>query len=1142
MDELGPLEIEFIINNPEVIAQAKQVESTLQGVSARAQANAEDIAKTITEIVNSEKVNIQNLTASTVEGLKIQLAQLQQIAALTPKSQTEKLSEYNKQIQGIQGEIKRLSNVGKEGFDEFGNAVNKSTNYVSKAWTFIRQIAYALPGIGIGTIVGFAVGPLIEFVAWLAKSNDALNEYAERVKATNEALDSQEFKKAITSVSELTEHIKLAKQGYLDKTEVLNEYNKELGKSLGYTNDLNTAEQLIIEKGQAYIKLTLLKATAQAALNEATAKQLEYEKAAQSNTNPEDSQNDKKDVSGFKNLTLWERLVSAFSQNNDVTQKLLEDGKARALKTAGDERDGLLKIYDDIEKQAAELAKKNHIDFFGGKETEKGQEAALNALLQMQISLREKLKEFTSKNEQKSLTPDQQALTAISDQFAAITFQISQANAKYDAFVKKYGKGAIDAFNANPDNKVKLAKTDPATLAAAQNAAIDNQADLNENNYIQQDIEKKKKLYADYYAYRSKVGEDAANKEYAELLLSGKDFSTYLSNIQKSIPADDQSGAKQKLRETVTKAQQQDAEDQRKRLDALLESVKTYEAERLTLTAVYQTKRKDLLDKGKIEEALVLDQQYKEQLEKLDDANVEKLAAVRELYSGITHMSADAAKNLIADVQAELNARIAAGTISAQEAKKLQGLIDQSTDSLNRRLPDNIEHAAEGLREMASAAALFNTELGDAIGLLASIAGNISKGISAYNDLQKAQKNNDTLGQITSSIPLLGAAVGIVTGVVNFFKAAHASAVQAAAQMKAYQDSLIIGEVQYNELLRDRARTQGDITKMTLEELKAREDLLATQKSQAQADYNNLLSTIQNQGQQITGEHTVKYGGILGIGKKTKVVQDLAGLNGADYDSLEKLYTEGKLDETTKAWFEQLQKVKGELDDIGVSSQAAADQLNKIATGTTANDIANAIVDGFKQGKRTAADFADDFKTLMQNAALSVFENEYLQGKIDDFYKQFAAAASSDGGLTDDKISQLRQTYAGIINDAGNQISQLEKVVGPINSNTTGAANNSTISGAIKGITETQANALEGAVRGMQLAVVQTNEILANNNQTMQSQLSEMKNQTLLQMQIAANTKRTADNTDEMKSSLKNIDKNTSDTAGNVLRAAGITN
>ena len=93
---------------------------------------------------------------------------------------------------------------------------------------------------------------------------------------------------------------------------------------------------------------------------------------------------------------------------------------------------------------------------------------------------------------------------------------------------------------------------------------------------------------------------------------------------------------------------------------------------------------------------------------------------------------------------------------------------------------------------------------------------------------------------------------------------------KAAADLKDFNDSVITGQIDYNELLRDHARTQSNINDLTNQELQTRKELLATQQQQAQADYNALLNQIQVNGQQIIDEYTKKYGGFLGIGRKRR--------------------------------------------------------------------------------------------------------------------------------------------------------------------------------------------------------------------------------------------------------------------------------
>jgi hypothetical protein len=67
---------------------------------------------------------------------------------------------------------------------------------------------------------------------------------------------------------------------------------------------------------------------------------------------------------------------------------------------------------------------------------------------------------------------------------------------------------------------------------------------------------------------------------------------------------------------------------------------------------------------------------------------------------------------------------------------------------------------------------------------------------------------------------------------------------------------------------------------------------------------------------------------------------------------------------------------------------------------------------------------------------------------------------------------------------------------------------------------------------------VQSNAILADSRNTQQSQLAEMRQQTLYQKQIVVNTERTANGVDDMKVYLQQISANTSGSYGIDQRAA----
>jgi hypothetical protein len=134
----------------------------------------------------------------------------------------------------------------------------------------------------------------------------------------------------------------------------------------------------------------------------------------------------------------------------------------------------------------------------------------------------------------------------------------------------------------------------------------------------------------------------------------------------------------------------------------------------------------------------------------------------------------------------------------------------------------------------------------------------------------------------------------------------------------------------------------------------------------------------------------------------------------------------------------------------------------------------------------------------------------------------------------------LKAAYGKVINDAGVQFGNLEKVVGTVTSSNGGASSSSRLSGQLKGVNADQANELDGSINALRLTALITNQLLTVSGQTQQTMVAEMRAQTLTQMQIAANTKRTADVSEKNLPYLKDIADNTSgNSLTNVLRAAG---
>ncbi len=143
-------------------------------------------------------------------------------------------------------------------------------------------------------------------------------------------------------------------------------------------------------------------------------------------------------------------------------------------------------------------------------------------------------------------------------------------------------------------------------------------------------------------------------------------------------------------------------------------------------------------------------------------------------------------------------------------------------------------------------------------------------------------------------------------------------------------------------------------------------------------------------------------------------------------------------------------------------------RLLEYTTGTTADALTSGIVDGFMAGKSAAQVFADSFEDLMKGALRNTFEQQAITKLIQPFYDQFAELSSD--GLTSQDIDYLKSLYQGVIAGADQLGKNFEQVFPDLfaasNTSATG------LSGAVKGITEQTAGALEGQFMGMRMNMI----------------------------------------------------------------------
>lgn len=112
MDKLA-LDIEFLINNPQIKEAAQKAKDDIAGIDRAAQTT---MRKTMASVSQTATAHL-----GIIERLKIKLEELKQ--KQSQATSTLSIEKYNVKIQEFQKEINRLNKIGKQGFDDMGRAI-----------------------------------------------------------------------------------------------------------------------------------------------------------------------------------------------------------------------------------------------------------------------------------------------------------------------------------------------------------------------------------------------------------------------------------------------------------------------------------------------------------------------------------------------------------------------------------------------------------------------------------------------------------------------------------------------------------------------------------------------------------------------------------------------------------------------------------------------------------------------------------------------------------------------------------------------------------------------------------------------------------------------------------------------------------
>lgn len=1029
---------------------------------------AEEYAKVVATSFDPTEIAAYNakLAAVREEMAKIKAMGLDIPAPKVPAQKWNSLQNSINQISrempaftySIQTGFMAISNNLPMLFDDIGRIKNENQALLAsgqKGVPLWKQLTTSLfswntamsVGITLLTVFGKEIG---EWVVQLFAGKKGLDALKAAKEALNKAMDDNSYSKAIMDVERLRNAVDMAKGGFVEKKKVVEEYNKTIGRTTGEVKTLDQVERFLIANANNYVKMMMYKAAANIALADAAKEAVEAEKTRM------------KELKEFEK-TMDKQIPVGTGTSGYVSQTDIKNAQYNAKKLAEARKDEQLKIHEDAEKKqldisnnfmrkAQEYASKMGISVFGDdpkkdKDTTDRMENLFLQIANGRNEMWEKVLALDKEYARKSMESDAAEVQALKDKFAEFRRIIIKENEKIQRYNDK---------NKNKKGFQAVELIDVSAVDPIEDRAKEQLAYSQGTAKTVKEIEQMKKVFAEYEDYRSKLGKEKADERYKSEMGGFEKYIDYIKALEaqegdafKAV-GDGSGTAQQEERVKIIKKEKEEAvaSEKKKQVEVLAMMV-TYDQQRKNLINKYETERAGIVKTSSDSELAEFDRRHNEELKQLDDENINRLQSVKHLFDGIERLTDAQARKVIKDIQELLASGV---NISPEMLKKLKDALKDTTKALDARLPDRIMQMSGAFSQMGQEISGVNEGLGNMLTAVGSILASsvqigesitaMNKGLDNYKSYKdtKEKSGSSAAGGLLGGISavagvarpigsMVGAVAGVASGVIKFFGAAKESARQAAKQMKEYQESILVGEYEYNRVLRERARSHESINELTLEQIKLQQELLKTQQQQSTNDYNSILKRIQSEGEQITGQKTEKYGGFLGVGKKTRVVDITAGLSGYTYDQLEKLYTSNKMTDATKKLFEELKKAKEEIDGIAESwDDMQKEFLDKMSGGATASAISSSIVEGFKNGKRAVADFADNAEEVIQNALLSAMSATVLEEPLQELIKKFRE--DSKDGLDQGEIDAFKKAYGNVVQSGIDAMKEIDKLTG----------------------------------------------------------------------------------------------------------------
>ncbi|WGQ12986.1 glycine zipper domain-containing protein [Sphingobacterium faecium] len=609
-----------------------------------------------------------------------------------------------------------------------GKSVWKELGSALLSWQTAMMV-----GIVLMTTYGKEIGQWIKGLFNAKKEVDTLKEAN---KALHNSLAGTEYTTAVQNVKRLEIAVDLAKKGFVSKKAVVQEYNKTIGKTTGEVKTLHDVESFLIDNAQNYVKMTMYKAAANIALQEAAKGAYEAEIAGTQTV--EDAAN------------AWDRFLSVMKTGggarlwNNITggDNTFYDDE---IQSAGEKRikseqdaarkveDAQTKIAENFLQKASQLAGAMNISVFGDDpKTPKVNTTAIENAYKRIVNIRkealEKIQEIDAEYRVKSFENDQQEIEALKQKFADLRRVLQDENKKIAEYNAKNKKSPIDLID--------VSAVDPIEQRAMSDLRY-----RHETNKLSESLNERKKLVQEYEEFKTSSSEKEADKRFSSDL-------SKIKNYYRDVTGEINALQGKQFTYGLTGAETE-------RLNKLLELLKEYNQskqaledkaflESFNLTKTYGDKLADINEKYQRLYKAQGEQMSEEKKELLKQARQDEIDQLNETEARKNRILIQAAKQQLVITTAGIRAQI----------KVIKDLLarEDLTPQFRNELESALTNAQSTAKLGARAATLANLQkqyrkLADELVRLKKVGASAEE-IKAVNDkLQETQEEIDQINQ-----------------------------------------------------------------------------------------------------------------------------------------------------------------------------------------------------------------------------------------------------------------------------------------------------------------------------------------------------------------------------------------------------------